>query len=347
VAAVVARSGSRASHFASVAREFGLPVVVNVPDVFDVLVPGEVVTVDADFGRVIAGREEGLLAAAAVRPRLGGPAAARLAGVMAHIVRLTLTDPASPDFAPEKVRSLHDIVRFVHEKSVSEMFSLVGKGGRGLAGARKLESRLPMTMYVLDLGGGLFDAAQAKDTITPDDVKSVPMWAFWCGLASPDVAWSEHLHHVDWEEFDRVSAGVIAKDSRLLASYAVISGDYMHLMLRFGYHFSVIDSLCGADDKLNYISFRFKGGGGSFEQRLLRLTLIKGILTRFGFSMESRGDLLDARFQRDTERVVQKRLAMLGYLMAATRLMDMSLTEESVAGITADILAKMAGAGYE
>lgn len=347
VAAVVARSGSRASHFASVAREFGLPVVVNVPEAFEILTPGEVVTVDADHGRVIAGREEGLLAAAAVRPQLDGPAAARLAGVMAHIVRLTLTDPASPDFAPEKVRSLHDIVRFVHEKSVSEMFSLVGKGGRGLAGARKLESRLPMTMYVLDLGGGLFDAAQAKDTITPDDVKSVPMWAFWCGLASPDVAWSEALHHVDWEEFDRVSAGVIAKDSRLLASYAVISGDYMHLMLRFGYHFSVIDSLCGADDKLNYISFRFKGGGGSFEQRLLRLTLIKGILTRFGFSMESRGDLLDARFQRDTERVVQKRLAMLGYLMAATRLMDMSLTEESVAGITADILAKMAGAGYE
>lgn len=347
VAAVVARSGSRASHFAAVAREFGLPVVVNVPDVFEALTQDEVVTVDADHGLVIAGREEGLLAAAAERPRPSGPAAARLAGAMGYIVRLTLTDPSSPEFVPEKVRSLHDIVRFVHEKSVTEMFSLVGKGGRGLAGAKKLESRLPMTMYVLDLGGGLFDAAQAKDAVTPDDLKSVPMWAFWCGLSNPDVAWSEALHHVDWEEFDRVSAGIVSKDSKLLASYAVISGDYMHLMLRFGYHFSVIDSLCGSDDKMNYISFRFKGGGGSFEQRLLRLTLIKDILTRFGFTMESRGDLLDARFQRDTEQVVQKRLAMLGYLMAATRLMDMGLTEESVAGITADILAKMAGAGYD
>ncbi len=327
--AVVARSGSRASHFASVAREYGLPVLVAAQDPLEILVPGETVTVHADAGVVYPDRQEELLAQVEQdKPQRTGPVAERLQAVLPQITRLTLTDPTAATFAPENCRSLHDVVRFTHEKSVSEMFSLVGKGGRGLSQARQLKSHLPLTMYLLDLGGGLFPASENKDEVTPDDIRSQPMWAFWFGLAAEDVPWDSRLLHVDWEAMDRIAAGIFSKDTMLLASYAVLSKDYLHMMLRFGYHFSVLDALCGPEAKNNYIKFRFKGGGAEFEQRLLRLEIIKRVLEHFGFTTSIRGDMLDAQLSRESEGVTQKRLASLGYLLARTRLLDMGLRNE-------------------
>ncbi|MBG3878740.1 pyruvate, phosphate dikinase, partial [Desulfovibrio oxamicus] len=54
--AVVAQTGSRACHFASVAREFGLPVVTGIADPFTAIPDGGMVTVDGATGRVHAGR---------------------------------------------------------------------------------------------------------------------------------------------------------------------------------------------------------------------------------------------------------------------------------------------------
>ena len=151
------------------------------------------------------------------------------------------------------------------------------------------------------------------------------MWALWWGLSSPDVAWNKDLLHVDWEEFDRISSGIFKADSALLSSYAVLSANYMHLMLRFGYHFSVVDALCGSDSKNNYINFRFKGGGASFDGRLMRIEFITRVLTHHGFTVTSKADLLDAKCSRDEEKVIQKRLAVLGKLLAETRLLDMRM----------------------
>ena len=329
VAAVVSAAGSRASHFSSVAREMGLPVVVFGPEAFADLPAGGEFTVDATCGRIYAGRAEAVLAAAGSRRLPPGPALEQLRRVLPHISRLTLTDPAAPEFSPEHVKSLHDIVRFCHEKAVAEMFTLVGKSGSGLGKAKKLKSGLPLAMYVLDLEDGLFASARDAAEITPNDYKSQPLWSFWYGLADPDVAWSDRQLHVDWEEFDRVSGGIFDPASKLLASYAVVSANYLHLMLRFGYHFSVVDTFCGSDEHKNYVAFRFKGGGGHSEGRRLRLLFLARVLGHFGFTVETRGDMLDARYARHNENETQKRLAELGYLLAITRLMDMGLTDES------------------
>ncbi len=323
-AAVLAEHGSRASHFASIAREKGLPVAVG-PKVFEALRPGETVTVDAFSGRVYAGRVECLLGdsrAAAGRERIE-PAYEALAQVT---VKLNLIEPSAPDFTPAGCRSLHDVVRFCHEKSVAEMFSLVGRGGRGLGQSKLLKTDLPLVMYVLDLGGGLFSTSKDKDAVEPDDITSAPMWAFWWGLVDPGVGWSSVLH-VDWEEFDRVSGGIFNPKSRLLASYAILAADYVHLMLRFGYHFAVLDALCGPDVNANYVRFRFKGGGGNLEQRMLRLEFIKAVLERNGFGVETTGDMLDANFMRRSDTDTNRALVELGALAASTRLMDMGLRD--------------------
>ncbi|HBR06907.1 MAG TPA: pyruvate, water dikinase, partial [Desulfovibrio sp.] len=325
IAAVVAEAGSRASHLASVARENGIPVVVG-PDAFAALPEGSQVTVDADAGMVYAGVVERLL------PPADGPGGSRVEPGFERIlpltVRLSLTDPEAPEFTPEGCKSFHDLVRFCHEKGVAEMFSLVGRGGRGLASSRKLKTELPLVLYILDLENGLFESGRSRDEVVPEDIKSQPMWAFWWGLADPEVGWGD-LVHVDWEEMDRISAGIFTKNTRLLASYAIISADYLHCMIRFGYHFSVLDSVCSAEANSNYVHFRFKGGGGSLEQRLLRLEFLVEVLTRLGFDCSTRGDMLDARYARKSEGDTQKRLAALGYLTAVTRLMDMGLKDRA------------------
>jgi pyruvate,water dikinase len=211
-------------------------------------------------------------------------------------VRLGLLDPDDAGFTPEGCRSLHDLVRFCHEKSVTEMFSLVDRGGRGLGQSRRLSTTLPLVMYVLDLGGGLSPDAGEKGPVDVRSLSCVPLRSLWAGLADERVAWDQSQLHVDWETFDRVSAGIFCKDSRILASYSIIAAEYMHLNIRFGYHFSIVDALCGDSPGANYVKFRFKGGGAALAQRVHRLTFIRQVLERIGYETRIKGDMLDASY---------------------------------------------------
>ena len=193
---------------------------------------------------------------------------------------------------------MHDVVRFCHEKSVAEMFSLVDKKGRGMGSSKRLKTHLPLVMYLLDLGDGFFPNAADGKLVEAADIKSRPMWALWYGLSDARVQWPNTLTHMDWEEFDKMAGGIFSFDSKLLASYGLISEDYLHLMIRFGYHFSVVDTMCGSDEGANYINFRFKGGGAGFDQRLLRLDFIRRVLDSYGFETSTRGDMIDAKVAR-------------------------------------------------
>ena len=348
VAAVVARCGSRASHFASVARENGLPVVSGMEDGRARLPEGLLVTVDAGAGRVLAGCAEALLNAPArrrdeERQRL----AERFAGLARQTCHLTLTDPEAPEFAPAGCASLHDLVRFCHEKAVAEMAGLSedsGRSGRGLGRARRLVADLPLALYLLDLGGGLAPPARrgagSGADVLPEDIASAPMRELWQGLARAGETWSDTGFCCDWQEFDRISAGIFRKDSRLLASYALLSADYLHLLVRFGYHFAVLDSLCGQRAEANYINFRFKGGGGLPEQRLLRIHFISQVLAGCGFAVRVRGDMLDARLSRVEEQEMRRALVVMGRLLVRTQRLDLGLADEEQAGrLARDFLA--------
>ncbi|QJB55027.1 PEP/pyruvate-binding domain-containing protein [Pseudodesulfovibrio sp. zrk46] len=322
---VIATTGSRASHFASVAREVGCPVLVG-----DIKMPeqGEVVTVDGFTGNIYEGCVEAILTRARAGKTVPEKVIKQYANVVPLTVKLNLTDPDAEEFTPAGCRSMHDVVRFCHEKAVGEMFSLVDKRGRGMGASKRLKTDLPLVMYLLDLGEGLFGNGSKSKLVTPEDIKSRPMWALWYGLSDPRVKWPNKMTHMDWEEFDKISAGVFSFDSKLLASYGLISSDYLHLMIRFGYHFSVVDSVCGSDVGANYINFRFKGGGAGFDQRLLRLEFIRLVLARYGFETTTRGDMIDAKCAKMSENETRRLLMRLGYLMAVTRLMDMRMENE-------------------
>jgi pyruvate, water dikinase len=326
VRAVIAEQGSKASHFASVAREFKLPVIVGLGNMSETLKNGRIITIDAHRGVLYDGVVQDLLDwEQTQRSRAPVPFQHKMAPLLNLISSLHLTDPTSADFSPRGCRSLHDIVRFVHEKGTQEMFSLMGDSGRGVRQAKPLETEIPIVMHVLDLGGGLRSSAQNSKTVVLRDVLSQPMLAVWQGLADKDVSWSEGLLHVDWDRFDQISGGIFSLKSSLLSSYALVAPHYAHLLLRFGYHFAVLDTMAGDREDENYIQFRFKGGGGDDVKKIWRLIMIQDVLKAYGFQVTISEDLLEAKCMRLDRAATELRLNILGYLLGRTPLLDMAL----------------------
>ncbi|WP_051822538.1 PEP/pyruvate-binding domain-containing protein [Desulfonatronum thiodismutans] len=325
-AGVIAEQGGKASHFASVAREFGLPVIVGIGSGAAVLEQDRLVTMDAHRGVVYDGEVQELLQwQQKQRAKPPTPFQRRMAPLLKLIASLNLTDPEAATFTPEHCRSVHDMVRFVHEHGTREMFSLMDVKGRGMRRAKPLESEIPIVMHVLDLGDGLRAGAENERTLTLEHVRSGPMLAVWAGLTDKDVAWSEGLLHLDWERFDQVSGGIFSLKSSLLSSYALLARHYAHLLLRFGYHFAVLDALAGERAEENYIQFRFKGGGGADEKKIWRLEMIQAVLQAFDFQVRIREDLLEAKCARQDQRRTELRLNILGYILGRTPLLDMAL----------------------
>ncbi|NDV22085.1 PEP/pyruvate-binding domain-containing protein [Desulfovibrio sp. JC022] len=320
---VLSVAGSRASHFGSVAREMGIPVLVG--DVLDRFEPGQLVTVDGMSGAVYSGCVEEVLTRNCCDRQVSPRVLDLYADMVSPLVHLNLVDPQDENFSPSGCKSMHDLVRYCHEMAVQEMFSLIDKRGLGMGNSKRLATSLPLVVYLIDLERGLDSGVEQKKEIQPDDVRSVPMQAFWQGLADERVVWPEEMTHVDWEDFDRMSAGILSKDSKLLASYGLLAEDYLHLLVRFGYHFSEVDSLCGDISGQNYIKFRFKGGGAGFDNRVLRLEFIRKALDHYGFEIEIHGDTLQAFSSRLDSTATSRQLTVLGYLMAVTRMMDMRL----------------------
>jgi pyruvate,water dikinase len=253
----------------------------------------------------------------------------KLKYIISFISPLRLIDPNSKSFTPEGCRSLHDIIRFSHEKAVQEMF-FIGGGRKGSRrkGARKLISEIPMLFYVLDVGGGLRKNLGNQKEVRVEDIASVPMRAVFSGLKHPNINWSAFTHF-DWEEYDKIvmSGGIISADSAQFGSYAVLASDYLNLNLRFGYHFVILDTICGEKADENYILFRFTGGGGDAHGKSLRAKFIGDVLQRLEFNVDIKGDLVDGQLREGDRSVITEKLDMVGRLLGATRLMDMYLKD--------------------
>ena len=330
LSAVVTDMGSTAGHFASVAREFGVPTLVNTEKATSKLEHGKEVTVYAGAKLVYEGIVKALLECPCAQRNLlaDSPFIRKLRYIINFISPLKMTDPQHESFKVQGVRSIHDIIRFAHEKAVQEMFLIGNKRIRKLGGAKKLTSKIPMFFYVLDVGGGLKPGLENAKTVNIDDVVSRPMKAVFKGLTHPGIKWGDFTHF-DWGEYDRIvmSGGIISPESSMFASYAIVSEDYLNLNLRFGYHFVIVDSICGDKANNNYILFRFSGGGADFYQRSLRAEFLKLVLSRLGFRVDTKLDLVDGQLKGETREKIEEKLDIIGRLLGATRLMDMYMKD--------------------
>ncbi|MDX9834529.1 MAG: hypothetical protein RBT36_04855, partial [Desulfobulbus sp.] len=263
------------------------------------------------------------------RNEAADPYLKKLRGLLDYITPLHLVDPSDASFRPQFCRSLHDIIRYAHEKAMQTMFGLSDLASGKSSRSRLLDTELSVDIYLLDVGGGFRELA-GGETVTVDLLASRPFLALWQGLSHPDVDWDSHMHF-DWQGYSDIalSGGVASGGSKEFASYAIVSGDYCNLNMRFGYHFTLVDCLCGEEARGNYCKLRFAGGGGDYQGRSLRIRLLTLLLGRLGFEVVVKADLLDASIGEMDGASLSELLAVIGRLLGATKLLDMVLKDEN------------------
>ncbi len=352
IAAIITDTGSLTSHMASLAREFRVPTVVNTGNATKVLSPGrEVTVVLAEDAKVLAGRDPAALASATEHAASMDDLYEfrRKRYILRHIAPLNLVDPFRDDFSPQACRTVHDILRFLHERAVGRLIDAAGFGARS-GGAVKLDLSIPAGITVIDIGGGL-TGMNGRGTAAPEQISSVPFRAVVEGMIHPG-AWRSEAVPLSMNDFmasmfhapDLVAEG----DRQMGSNVAVISGEYVNLNIKFGYHYTILDSYVSDTPRSNHIYFRFAGGATDLTKRSRRLRLIERILTEHGFRVTTRGDLLTGRLSglgRDDMTAV---LDQLGRLISFTRQMDAVLaTDDDIERYAGDFLQGRyeAGAG--
>jgi pyruvate,water dikinase len=328
---IITEIGSTASHLASVVREFGIPAIFNMRDAMTRLPEGSMVTLDASRSVVYQGLVEDLLKQERPRKKhyIESAIHQRTRHILDSISPLNLTDPGSPSFIPEVCRTVHDVIRYTHEETVRKMFGLTeeAEAGRSV----RLAAKIPLILHVIDLGGGLRQGLTTCDSVTPGDIESIPMRAVWKGFTHPGISWEGSIGFDPGKLLTIMAASATSEFGEAPGgiSYALISGDYLNLSAKFGYHFSTMDSLCGHNSSQNYISLHFAGGAGSYYGKTLRVAFLGSVLERLGFQVAVKGDLIEAFITGYDCQHMEVKLDQMGRLLASTRLLDMALTNQS------------------
>jgi len=332
-AAIVAERGSAAGHLATIAREFRVPTLVGVERAMEILAAGMKVTVDTKQRTIYAGRVKELIQYELVQSMAfeDAPEFRLLRRILARIAPLHLLDPQDQNFTPGGCQSVHDVIRFIHEKAVEELMDLP-RFVKRFKGVKifTLVSDIPLGLKILDLGGGIAPEAQGT-RLLPEHIRSWPMKALWEGLSSPGV-WSTEPVPVDFQ-------GMMSSLSKTVAvtpgattvsgfNLAVISENYLNLHLRLGYHFNLVDARMETEAPRNHIYFRFVGGVTDLTRRSRRAQLLEKILSQFHFKVDTKGDLVVAKVLHLPREDMEQRLQLLGRLIGFTRQLDIQLRRD-------------------
>jgi pyruvate,water dikinase len=327
--ALVTLVGGAASHLATLARELSVPTIAGLSSALDIP-QGQEVTVDASDGKIYDGNhpecipeqeEEG------VSSSLGSKLAAEVLNrFIAQITHLSLIHPGEEGFFIENCSTMHDILRYIHQKSMEEMFSTLTKTSHKDHIGLRLKTKIPLLINIIYLDK---DFMGNKRWLPEDEIDSLPMKALWGGILQE--GWPSRPVPADLKGFLAV-VGTDIKGERQPEfsenSYAFLSKEYMLLNLRMGYHFSTIEALVTPAPEKNYIRMQFKLGGAPLERRIRRIWLICELLRRVGFENFSQGDFLDTMVAYQDESEILERLHMLGRITILTKQLDLTLSSD-------------------
>ncbi len=167
-----------------------------------------------------------------------------------------------------------------------------------------LSARLPFTVYLIDLGGGLQRRPGASSVRARGGDLPAHERRLLDGMTNPELRW--------WQPKALSVSGVASVTTQAIftpfveygerrlgdRSYAIVAEAYCNFSSRIGYHFATVDSYCGESPSRNYISFRFKGGAADETRRVNRCVLLERILLGLDFQVERQGDLVNARIRK-------------------------------------------------
>ena len=344
--AIITDIGVPTSHMASICREFNIPTVVNTGQATTVLTHGQDITLQAGEGSefvVYAGIVQNLL-----REEQQGATKLRelyefrqQKYIMRHIAPLHLVNPLEQEFSQEKCRTVHDLIRFMHEKAVQALVASAAVQGRGLArffGSRtalyRVELPIPVQLLLIDLGGGLQEGTgQKKKAVDFSRVGSTPLRAVLAGMLFPGI-WQQEgvaLQGRDLLAGMTRAADLTSGGDGLAGSNVALAGrEYVNMSLRFGYHFNMLDCYCSDKPRNNHIYFRFVGGAAAITNRSRRIALMALILAEHGFALKAKGDLLVGRLSGLSRQEIEGILEQIGRLIGYTRQLDARLDSDEM-----------------
>lgn len=335
--ALLTKNGSPASHLVTIAREYRIPAIVGISDI-SVFIEGEPVTVDASECTIYEGNIEELVNSS--QPEFDyfndEPLQILLNNLAEFVTPLSRHFQENTVLEISECRTFHDIIRFIHQKSMEEIFEntdyLAGSNQIGI----QLKSTIPLKIKIISLDD---DNSGNLKNLNEEELPCIPLKAFWDGVL--EEGWQLPPAAADFSGFATVMATDMTKQkfkTDIQNSYAAISSEFMILNLKLGYHFTTIESMCSSTINKNYIKLRIKEGGASFERRLRRVNLIKDILVAAGFEVTIMGDYLEAVTNYNSCMESTRKLKILGRLTMLTRQLDLALKDDEEAEYYTDEL---------
>ncbi len=331
VNAIITDIGSASSHLASVAREFGMPLIVDAGNATTTLKNGDMVTLTTDPPKVYSGIVGELTSLIERRKTqvFDSPVHRRMRRVLDLISPLNLMNSDDPSFAPHGCKTIHDVIRYTHEQAVRSMFGLTDETYE--VRSIELKAKIPLELRLIDLGGGLKQGLTTCHEVTPDHVECLPLKAIWKGFTHPGVSWEGSIGLGMNKILTLLSASAAAELGPAPGgvSYAILSHEYMNLSAKFGYHFATVDAFVGDNSSQNYISLQFSGGAGSYYGKSLRIAFLGSVLGKLGFQVKLRGDLIEGAITDYDRLSLEEKLDQMGRLLASSRLLDVAITSQA------------------
>lgn len=341
--ALVTRLASIASHMATLTREYRIPALGGIES-FENFRAGEIVTVDAG-GRVIYSGPcpEALLAARSNKGIFdGAEVVALLREVLKPISPLNMLHPNDPQFSIDNIKTIHDIIRFAHQKGTEEIFgsaqNLYGRENIGII----LKSKIPLQVNLIYLDRNIQLSGKPLEA-EEDNIGSRPLQALWNGILA--IGWPHPVSPAAKPSDNSISTSVAGLENSEYSekSFAIVGEEYMLLGLRMGYHLTTIEAMCTKIPNKNHIRMQYKDGGAAIDRRIRRVRLIEYILGKLGFENKSRGDFLDSSIANIDETVSLHTLFQLGKIIMLTKQLDMALSNDAVAEWYKDELLEKLG----
>lgn len=328
--ALVTMVGGNISHLATLARELGVPTVVGMPRAHELPANCEV-TVDASKGVIYAGNHPEWMPVSLKPRRVAAdhPTNECARRVIAPIVHLNVIHPSDPSFTPENCLTVHDVLRFVHQKSMEEIFTALKRTKNKDRIGLRLKTKIPLVVNIIYLDQNYLETRSAR-WVSDTEIQSRPMQALWAGIR--EEGWPQTPGSADLKGFMAV-VGANLQEGHTPEfsenSYAFLSREYMLLNLRMGYHFSTIEAMATPEPEKNYIRMQFKLGGAPLERRIRRIWLIGELLRLMGFENSSQSDFLDSTIAYQSEEGTLERLKLLGRITILTKQLDMALASDA------------------